>query len=223
MTDIEVIEKASAFRRRMRTYVLQNINHIDPTEFFKAAFKIFKAKICEALQTLRVIKVNVNLEMKFKRNVNLDAENIVDMHDGDSDGILPFFWQTRNKRIIATTNLEMWYKENVVDEMMSKIDETQENGSGWTLTEISEMTININKYVMFTASGYIPVPDDIDRNHSAIVNVKNKDEKCFLWSVLSALHPVGIDASNVKQYKQFENELNLDGITFPVSLNDIKK
>ena len=36
---------------------------------------------------------------------------------------------------------------------------------------------------------YIPLPEFI-RNKNAVVNLKNKDQKCFLWCVLRYLHPV---------------------------------
>ena len=37
-------------------------------------------------------------------------------------------------------------------------------------------------------STYIPLPDFIMRK-KAIINMENKDNKCFLWSVLRYPHP----------------------------------
>ena len=54
--------------------------------------------------------------------------------------------------------------------------------------------------------------------------MQNKDNKCFLWSVLRALnqkdnHPKRLD----KELMEKENTLNMEGIEYPVSLKDINK
>lgn len=325
---IEVFKLKSAFKNRVRSYVLRNKNHIDPTEFFKNAFVIFKHKIRKSLVDLHTIKVHMCFTAKFKRisfasenesvsnnvannnaidhnhvsdntdqnnqsqgessnsrnienpnnsanNDNDDSSSIIsqneidsESYDGDDDSsekisqselyddesenditkmsfngdddsvndtdieghhnatnnieIFPFYLQTKSREIIATTNLHKWFKSNVIDSIMSQIDQLQENGSGWALHEIIDLTININKHVMFSGSCYIPLPSDIDKNKKSIVNVQNNDSKCFLWSVLASLHPKNRMASKVDHYKKYEKELSLDGITFPVSLNDIQ-
>lgn len=84
------------------------------------------------------------------------------------------------------------------------------------------MTINVNKFVMFTGASYIPLPKKLARKN-LVVNVKNNDEKCFLWSILAALHPRKTNVTNVEKYKKYEHELNTDGITFPMALCDIQK
>ena len=46
-----------------------------------------------------------------------------------------------------------------------------------------------------------------------------------MWAVLSALHPVehGNHPERVGKYEKYVSELNFDGITFPVSVNQIPK
>lgn len=66
------------------------------------------------------------------------------------------------------------------------------------------------------------LPDEI-ANRKAVVNVQNTDNKCFLWSVLAFLHREETvkDAYRVSKYKRYENELNMDGISYPVTLKQI--
>ena len=56
----------------------------------------------------------------------------------------------------------------------------------------------------------------------ATVNIRNTDEKCFLWCVLRYLHPREKNDIRLTDLKQYENELNTKGINFPVKLKDIK-
>jgi len=62
-------------------------------------------------------------------------------------------------------------------------------------------------------------------NKKAIINVKNKDNKCLLWAVLTALHPVDTNPQRVSKYKKWEHEFDdaLKGIEFPVKLSDVSK
>ena len=54
--------------------------------------------------------------------------------------------------------------------------------------------------------------------------MQNKDNKCFLWSVLRVLNPKESNPQRIdKELMDKENTLNMEGIEYPVSLNDINK
>ena len=55
------------------------------------------------------------------------------------------------------------------------------------------------------------------------MNIKNTDEKCFLWCVLRNLHPLEQNDFRISDPRQYENELNTQGINFPVKVKDIAK
>ena len=71
-------------------------------------------------------------------------------------------------------------------------------------------------------SSYIPLPDWITRK-KAIVNIRNKDEKCFLWCVLRYLHPRDKNDFRLKDLEKYEKCLNTKGIKYPVKIQDISK
>ena len=73
------------------------------------------------------------------------------------------------------------------------------------------------------SSSYIPLPEII-RKKKAIVNIQNRDQKCFLWSALRYLHECqNPNPQKINDIKQYENELNSKGMDFPVKLKDISK
>ena len=74
------------------------------------------------------------------------------------------------------------------------------------------------------ATSYIPLPKEI-QNNRGIINIKNKDEKWFLWSVISKLYVDhnDINPNRVSHYKEYEKKFNLQGISFPMALKDIPK
>ena len=69
---------------------------------------------------------------------------------------------------------------------------------------------------------YIPLPNFIMRK-KAIINMENKDDKCFLWSILPYLHPKEKHSTRINDLIKYENDLNFKEINFPVKVKDIQK
>ena len=78
------------------------------------------------------------------------------------------------------------------------------------------------KYSPIGGSSYIKTPKSIIGKR-AIINVKNDDEKCFLYSILAHFKKFKQNSSRVSQYKQHLHELRTDGINMPMKLEDITK
>ena len=57
------------------------------------------------------------------------------------------------------------------------------------------------------------------------MKIQNKDDKWFLWSILAHLHMVHYcqHGYRVEKYIPYENELNMEGITYPVAVKDVPK
>ena len=123
-------------------------------------------------------------------------------------------------------NLKSTDVEKLMDKNVKKIIEDleayQKNGSGWYFKEVVQLEIHTSEFNPMNGSSYIPLPDWIS-NKKAIVNIENKDEKCFLWCILRYLHPKERDEERLTGLKKYEFSLNTKGITFPMKLKDITK
>ncbi|XP_065211659.1 uncharacterized protein LOC135839514 [Planococcus citri] len=107
--------------------------------------------------------------------------------------------------------------------IITKSEEFQESGSGWSLECIQFLEINFSKYDPLRGGSYLSLPEWI-KLKKAVINVKNDDDKCFAWAVVSALYPVQKNADRVSSYPQYDKVgVNFDGIGFPVMLSDIGK
>ena len=102
----------------------------------------------------------------------------------------------------------------------TNIDKWTCQGSGWVVTRVETMYVNIAKYQPLTGSSYMELSDTL-KSKKAIINVKNDDQKCLMWSLLSARHPVKKNAQRVTKYNDHEKKLNFAGIEFPTPLNQI--
>ena len=115
--------------------------------------------------------------------------------------------------------------DDKLDQVFKQLDVRNENfireKSGLRLLKVGYIQINIAHYNPLGKS-WKPLPPFL-RGKQAIMNVQNRDNKCFLWAVLSALHPVKKHVERVQSYKNFQNELNTDGLSFPIAKSDIWK
>ena len=107
-------------------------------------------------------------------------------------------------------------------EIQKRIEKWTRQGSGWTVTKVLNVYLYFAKYTTLKVGSYIDLPKYL-KEKKPIVNVKNQDNECLKWALLSALHPVkhGSHPDRVWKYKPYENELNFAGVGFPVTLKDI--
>ena len=131
------------------------------------------------------------------------------------------YFQTKTFINIEETN-EYDIINHMIEDMLEKIDNFQMSGSGWYFKELKRLEIHVVEYKPMKGSSYIPLPNFIMRK-KAIINMENKDDKCFLWCVLRYLHPREKHSTRINDLKKYENDLNFKGIDFPVKVKDIQK
>ena len=123
-------------------------------------------------------------------------------------------------------NLESTNVKKMIKMLFTGIINSLENyaskGSGWTYKEPVKLEIHTVDYNPTKGSSYIPLPDWIS-NKKAIINIKNKDDKCFLWSILRYIHPRIKNEERINDLKNYELSLNTKGLTFPMDVNKISK
>ena len=79
-------------------------------------------------------------------------------------------------------------------------------GSGWTFKEVKYSVIKMKKYKLTAGGSYIPLPTSIQESESCI-NVKNTDQKCFLWSLLAIKHDDNHIKKRLSFYEKHEDEI----------------
>ena len=136
------------------------------------------------------------------------------------------FWSSDFNNASVIINKQSIKKaiDKCIKGLHKRIEDYTADGSGWVLETITKLEIHIVKYTPLKGSSYIELPYAI-RCKQACVNVKNKDNKCFAYAVLSAIYPANRNnnPNDVRHYKKHLEELNMDGINYPVKIEDIKK
>ena len=69
------------------------------------------------------------------------------------------------------------------------IDVWINNESGWNVESIESQYINISTYRPLSGSSCISVPVELRSPRKGLINIKNKDQKCFLWCHVRHINP----------------------------------
>ena len=205
-------KEASAFRKYTTQYVIINTDpSYDPLTFLNDA----SPAIINIFNLNRNIKVLLCLHCKMRRT---DSQGFT------TEPIRFRFHSKGQKLILESTDIYEIYEE-MIDEIEEEIQKVENaHGSGWVFVEVENLTLHTVIWDPLKASSYIKLPKEL-KNKKAIINMKNEDNKCFMWCVLRALnpskdkHPSRID----KDLKSKEHTLNMDGIAYPVDFRGIDR
>ena len=109
---------------------------------------------------------------------------------------------------------------NFIKDMFQAFTDKLEGTSYFNIKRVKRIDLHIASYEPLKGSSFVEIPEWLYAK-KAVINVNNTDDKCFMWAVLSALHPKPKDPNRVAKYKEYENDLDFTGINFPVSIDDI--
>ena len=79
--------------------------------------------------------------------------------------------------------------ESSFQEILYMIDNWINEGSGWIIEFTESQYINISTYRPLSGSSDIDLPVELRRPRKGLINIKNKDKKCFLWCHVRHINP----------------------------------
>ena len=185
-------KEKSALEGFVNKYTIEGIPGLTPMDFFEEInetlidfltyhrnikFRLILVCIMEKQTSQKDIGVTGLEEAK----VYFSSETLINLKSGEVDKLL--------KRII--------------DAIINNIESYQAGGSGWYFKEVDKLEIHTVEFSPTKGSSYIPLPGWIS-NKKAIANIKNKDEKCFLWCILRYLYPRDRDEEQLTGLKKYE-------------------
>ena len=207
--DQGLVKEKSSLGGFANKYMIEGVFGLDPIKFFN--------HINETLVDFFTYHRNI----KFK----LVLICMMEKHEVDKNkGIFDIKEDKAYFNSPTYTNLESDNVQHLIDfskdSILAQMEMYAEKGSNWVFKEVVKVEIHTVEYNPNKGSSYIDLPSWI-KNKKAIVNIKNKDDKCFLWCILRYLHPRDRDEERIKDLEKYEFSLNTKGITFPMKVNNI--
>ena len=209
----EIKLEKSALQNFAEKYVIDGKSGLTPLQFF--AEKVPRIK--DFLRNHRNIKVKMILVCKMEKQIIEKVKRKTKTITEQDIVYLVSKTYINNK----STDVKVILSQ-MLNEIMVTLANYQRNGSGWNFKEVNSLEIHTVDYRPMKGETYIPLPEFIMKKKS-IINIQNKNNKCFLWSILRNLHPVQMNEVRLTDLREYENDLNFKGIDFPVKLKDITK
>ena len=102
-------------------------------------------------------------------------------------------------------------------EILYRIDAWINRGSGWIIELIESQYISFSTYRPLIGSFYIDLLIELKHPKKGLINIKNNDQKCFLWCHVRHIIPLKKHPERIKNIdRDLACNLNYDEIEFPV-------
>ena len=200
------IKEKSAFKNYTNQYVMYTAGY-EPYE----AFNYAEPAILNILNSNRNIKTILYLHCYLQRTEDKDGKpKEFAFHSHDL------------KLVLEGTDTSELYDE-MCSEIASELEAVETVQSGWVLIEVIKMVLHTTKWEPIYGSSYMPL-DPYLANKKAIINMKNEDDKCFMWCVLRALYPKNDHPERIdKDLKSKQDIINMKDIHYPVNFRAIDR
>ncbi|CAP21366.1 Protein CBG24840, partial [Caenorhabditis briggsae] len=153
------------------------------------------------------VKIYVSLQCEMKQE-GTENKDIVHLN-------------TANEIVNPADDRKVFY-EKLKSDLVNRLEHYQGKGSGFRLNRIIGLRMFQTKIKPLSGSKYIELPDWL-KNKKAVVNIQNKDVKCFMWCILAHLYPVDQNPERVSKYKDHISKINFEGFEFPFQVKDVDK
>ena len=126
--------------------------------------------------------------------------------------------------LIKTLINRRYHLNDSFEEKLNLLDIWINEGSTWVIDKIKVLYINVANYEPLSGGGYIPLPKVLNNSMKGLINIKNKDHKCFMWCHVRLINPKNSQLERInKQDKKIAANLNYSVIWFPLDFNDYEK
>ena len=112
--------------------------------------------------------------------------------------------------------------ESAINHLLNLIQEMSERESNFLFKRVLSTTVRLARYHPIGGSSFIKTPKELANKH-CLVNVHNKDTRCFLYAVASAIHPAKKHNDRPSNYDPYLSEFKTNGLKFPLNPKDISK
>ena len=208
---LTIREISEAFRRYARGFSIEIIDRKDPLVQLissKVSIKnLFKRLLHELKGSKYALTMNITLS-KDKMNDNTECASV-------------YF----NLFIKTVINHDFEYLiDKCFKEILYRIDNWISEGPGWVVHQINAEYLNISMYSPLSHSTYIELLDELNHPKKVLINIRNEDDKCFLWCHVRHLNLVDNHSARIsKKDRTIAGALDYFDIDFPISEKDYSK
>ena len=204
MSQLKMVRKETALNDVFKTFEVNGLDDVGLKTYLEMAAPLVEKQIKEELKKDISLKVEMAVEVNMAR---MSDDKIIKASSSFRSGI---------QRFNSSTNILEAY-ENMKQKAIESLATYTSGGSVWIFQSIKSLEIKVDRFNPLRGEGYIDILAAI-KSKGAIINVQNKDNRCFEYAILSALYHSEIKEKyeRTSKYKAHLGKLNFTGIEFPV-------
>ena len=213
---VQVIEKKKALKNNVKSFEIDSVFYRkDPSKLFSLTQNVVTLKLAELLEKNGPFKFSVTLQVNLKKGITENGQDLLTFRE-------PYF-NSSTFTIMNSDEIEEAL-ERAAEEILNKIAIWISEGSGWVIENIISHFLNIVSYVPLRGTSYLPLPEELRNSRKGLINIKNTDNECFRWCHIRHLNPLKNHNERITaRDKELVKTLDYSGVTFPVSIKDMKK
>ena len=204
---LNIIRTDHAFSGYAMSHKVEIVDKKDLTVQLEASRSSIKDLFIDLLNGTRGFKYQITVKVLLKKYRS----------NGEIE-FTPVYFNSSTKAVINPR-----YKLNKsFQEILYRIDEWINRGSGWIIESIESQYINISTYRPLAGSSYIDLQIELKHPRKRLINIKKKkDQKFFSWCHVRHINLVKHHPGRITRIdRDFTNNLKYDGIEFPVQEKD---
>ena len=208
---ISIPERSKALKGYVKSYEVPIVNSNDPSIQLNNTRKAIFDLLIKILSDKRGFKYNTTLRVRLSKR----KEGTIIYRE-------PYF----NAGPFTVTNrLDIEESiHNSIERILELIAVWLSEGSGWVFESVELHIINIVSYFPLRGTSYIQLPEELRNPMKGLINPKNEDNRCFLWCHNRHLNPLIVHPERItKADRESVKRLDYTGVTFPVTVKDIKR
>ena len=167
--EFSIIKTNHAVDGYASSYKVEIIEKKDPIKQLETSKLSIKDLLSDLLNETKGFKYQITLKVmlkKYKPNGEIEFR--------------PVYFNSTTKTVIN----HKFSLENTFQEILYRIDNWINEGSGWIVELIESQYIDVYTYRQLSRSSYVKLPAELRSSKKCLINIKNKDQKCFLWCFL---------------------------------------
>ena len=207
----KIKELNQALKGHAKSYGIELQDSLNSLNHFTKTKELVESHLESLLKDMKGFKFIETLEVTFEKDT-------IDSKTGKRVSIYKTaFFNGKAKTITKANDIEHELSMSR-QEILNVIDKWVSEGSGWVIDRIDSHYINVTTYTPLHGSSYIELPTELRNPKKGLINIKNKDNKCFRWCHIRHLNTQEKNPQRIKKKdKKMIDELNYDGIDFPLS------
>ena len=213
----KIKELNRALKGHAKSYEIELQDNLNPLKHFTKTKALVESHLENLLKDMKGFKFIETLEVTFEKDT-------IDSKTGKHVSIYKMaFFNGKAKTITKVDDIEPELNMSR-QEILNVIDKWVSEGSGWVIYRIYNHYITVTTYKPLNGSSYIELPMELRNPEKGLINIKNEDDECFRWCHIRHLNPQEKNPQRTKKEdKKMINELNYDGIDFPLSQKHYNK